>query len=292
MMSSSPAIMRRAVVLPQPDGPSRTMNSPSVISRSRSSTATTSSNRLVTFWNVRLATLTSPTPRRPRRGQHRAWRSGWSAPHRARSRVSRRRIAHHAPYAGVIVGGEREAADERLRLAGGARGAWTASSPKWWLFLALGGVDRHRSHPAGRPGGRGRDPGPAGRPRARGHGVSEIITAGRYRSVLGVAAGAADRGGGGRRRLARHHPVGPRGRDRHRPDHVGRARIWGAVTLRLEGWGWLLVEASSAWSSASWPCSGRTPPSSPSPSCSGCACSSSASARSCSPWPCAAGTIR
>jgi hypothetical protein len=38
-MSSSPAIIRRAVLLPQPDGPTRTRNSPSAMSRSRSWTA-------------------------------------------------------------------------------------------------------------------------------------------------------------------------------------------------------------------------------------------------------------
>ena len=36
---SSPASMRNAVVLPEPDGPTRTMNSPSLISRSRALTA-------------------------------------------------------------------------------------------------------------------------------------------------------------------------------------------------------------------------------------------------------------
>src|SRR6201986_4959602 len=36
---SSPASMRSAVVLPDPDGPTRTMNSPSLMSRSRASTA-------------------------------------------------------------------------------------------------------------------------------------------------------------------------------------------------------------------------------------------------------------
>src|SRR5919204_591664 len=38
--SSSPAVIRSTVVLPDPDGPTRTRNSPSSISRSRSSTAT------------------------------------------------------------------------------------------------------------------------------------------------------------------------------------------------------------------------------------------------------------
>ena len=39
VIASSPAIMRRVVDLPQPDGPSRTMNSPSSISSETSSTA-------------------------------------------------------------------------------------------------------------------------------------------------------------------------------------------------------------------------------------------------------------
>src|SRR5829696_8976762 len=41
LASSSPAIMRKSVVLPHPDGPTRTMNSPSPISRSTPSTART-----------------------------------------------------------------------------------------------------------------------------------------------------------------------------------------------------------------------------------------------------------
>src|SRR5215213_6003650 len=39
VMSSRPATMRRAVLLPQPDGPTRTRNSPCLMSRSRSCTA-------------------------------------------------------------------------------------------------------------------------------------------------------------------------------------------------------------------------------------------------------------
>src|SRR5438045_2231636 len=39
VMSSRPATMRSAVVLPQPEGPTSTMNSPSATSRSRSATA-------------------------------------------------------------------------------------------------------------------------------------------------------------------------------------------------------------------------------------------------------------
>jgi hypothetical protein len=39
LMSSSPATIRSAVLLPQPDGPTSTRNSPSAMSRSRSWTA-------------------------------------------------------------------------------------------------------------------------------------------------------------------------------------------------------------------------------------------------------------
>src|SRR3954447_528404 len=46
--SSSPAIMRKAVDLPQPEGPSSTRNSSSDTSRVRSSTAATSSKRFDT----------------------------------------------------------------------------------------------------------------------------------------------------------------------------------------------------------------------------------------------------
>ena len=46
--ASKPAIIRSTVVFPEPDGPSIEKNSPSRISRSRSSTAVTAPNRLVT----------------------------------------------------------------------------------------------------------------------------------------------------------------------------------------------------------------------------------------------------
>ncbi len=48
---SSPATRRSAVVLPQPDGPTRIMNSPSGMSSVRRSTATVApGNSLVTSW--------------------------------------------------------------------------------------------------------------------------------------------------------------------------------------------------------------------------------------------------
>ncbi len=46
-------MMRRSVVLPHPDGPTSTMNSPSAISIDTRSTATTSlPNRFVTSWRT------------------------------------------------------------------------------------------------------------------------------------------------------------------------------------------------------------------------------------------------
>src|SRR3954451_24002603 len=54
--SSRPATMRSAVVLPHPDGPTSTMNSPSTMSRSSRSTAVVpSGNCFETFSNVTLA---------------------------------------------------------------------------------------------------------------------------------------------------------------------------------------------------------------------------------------------
>src|SRR5262245_19101059 len=140
------------------------------------------------------------------------------------------------------------------------------SSPKWWLFLALGVVaivigaillvDLVAAAAT------------LALLAALGlgvTGVSEIMTAGRYRSVLGVAAGVV-------LIVAAVAAVAWPGITLWALAVVtgigliisGAARIWGAVTLRLEGWGWLLVGASSASWLASWPCSGRTPPSSPS----------------------------
>ena len=50
--SSSPASMRSAVVFPEPDGPTSTMNSPSAISSEKSLTAVVSPNCLNTFSKV------------------------------------------------------------------------------------------------------------------------------------------------------------------------------------------------------------------------------------------------
>ena len=62
--SSSPATIRSAVVLPHPEGPSRTRSSPSATSRWRSSTASTPSNALLTPAKLTRATP-APFPVRP-----------------------------------------------------------------------------------------------------------------------------------------------------------------------------------------------------------------------------------
>src|SRR5215208_5019026 len=62
VMSSRPAIIRRAVDFPQPDGPTKSTNSPSGISRFILSTATTSSPKtLVTSSMVTSAILLPPS---------------------------------------------------------------------------------------------------------------------------------------------------------------------------------------------------------------------------------------
>src|ERR671914_2014920 len=63
-ISSRPAIIRSAVDFPQPDGPTRIMNSPSPISRSTALTASVPSGyRFVTFWSWISAIRTSPLHR-------------------------------------------------------------------------------------------------------------------------------------------------------------------------------------------------------------------------------------
>src|SRR5579859_407264 len=54
VISSSPASKRRAVLLPEPDGPTRTKNSLSRICKDRSLTAMASPKRLLTCSNVTL----------------------------------------------------------------------------------------------------------------------------------------------------------------------------------------------------------------------------------------------
>jgi hypothetical protein len=62
-ISSNPAAIRSAVVLPQPDGPTNTMNSPSSTSSSRSDTARVpSAYTLLTRSKVTCATLLLLSP--------------------------------------------------------------------------------------------------------------------------------------------------------------------------------------------------------------------------------------
>src|SRR5918994_5000757 len=65
VISSSPAIIRSAVVFPHPEGPTSTMNSPSSMPRSKSSTARVSPYRLVTFSRTISANVTPLTAHNP-----------------------------------------------------------------------------------------------------------------------------------------------------------------------------------------------------------------------------------
>src|SRR4051794_17364823 len=73
--SSRPATIRSAVVLPQPDGPTRTTNSPSSTKRSSACTASTPfAKTLVTCSSDRVAIAGSlPLPRRGHPNPHRAF---------------------------------------------------------------------------------------------------------------------------------------------------------------------------------------------------------------------------
>ena len=68
-LSSSPAMMRSSVDLPQPDGPTKTTNSPSATSRSTPLMISTGPKRLVTFSRtrmpIRLSFVSSAGSQRP-----------------------------------------------------------------------------------------------------------------------------------------------------------------------------------------------------------------------------------
>src|SRR6188768_1753149 len=63
VISSRPAIMRRVVVLPQPDGPTKTMNSLSRICRSTSFTTCVVSKYLLSLVSVTSAMIALPLDR-------------------------------------------------------------------------------------------------------------------------------------------------------------------------------------------------------------------------------------
>jgi hypothetical protein len=109
VISSSPAIIRRLVVLPQPDGPTSTMNSPSWISRLKSSTAVTSPYFLVTWSNVTVA-IWHLVPPGHRGSLHPAAFASWTDPVRGAGVVggsyTRRRLLQcpSARVCGFVVG--------------------------------------------------------------------------------------------------------------------------------------------------------------------------------------------
>ena len=79
VMSSSPAIMRSSVLLPQPEGPTKTTNSRSAISRSTPCTTSTSPNDFFTLRRLRPATSSFPLGRNGN-----ILTAGWSAGKRMR----------------------------------------------------------------------------------------------------------------------------------------------------------------------------------------------------------------
>src|SRR5215469_18955711 len=62
VISSSPAIDLSAVDLPHPEGPTRTMNSPSEISRLRPSTARTPPGNTLSTWSSTIRAIPRPPP--------------------------------------------------------------------------------------------------------------------------------------------------------------------------------------------------------------------------------------
>src|SRR5262245_50469258 len=82
VIGSSPAIMRSVVDLPQPDGPSSTMNSPSATVKLTSSTAAAAApgKRLVTRSSLTTATRAASVRRQPPRSSDRARRHALDDP--------------------------------------------------------------------------------------------------------------------------------------------------------------------------------------------------------------------
>src|SRR5690349_12630695 len=60
LTSSSPATIRRDVVLPHPDGPTRTISEPSLTVRFRSETARVPSSNTLLTWSNTISAIPSP----------------------------------------------------------------------------------------------------------------------------------------------------------------------------------------------------------------------------------------
>ena len=93
LTASRPASIRSAVVLPHPDGPTRTTNSPLAISSERSSTATTGPNRLLT-WS-KLTEATGYPFNDPASMPRRNWR--WSSTYRITTGAATKTAAADTP---------------------------------------------------------------------------------------------------------------------------------------------------------------------------------------------------
>src|SRR5438132_1158988 len=209
--SSKPPIIRSVVVLPHPDGPSRLKNSPRWMSRSRSSTAVTSLNCLVTRSS---RTSTSPafigrSPRTPVpriRIVPRSTRFGgvvWrTVP--ARGRLRGLPSGLNGPF-GFVQGGHR-AEPRRPGDCADARATTPATlldDGRHSAVLAGGGAGRVRLHRI-----RAARPRPAG-----GEGTGRSHPPGSLPDLRRLLCGDAGRVRGGR---SGHSPAGPAGCRAHR----------------------------------------------------------------------------
>src|SRR6188768_3654078 len=135
LISSRPAIIRRLVVLPQPDGPTRTMNSPSPISRLRSFTAWKSPYIFWTFSNVTVAMAQPPRPAILREPMHPAAEADVDGL-RTRTARGHRIVGRGLPGRKVPERGEGRASTPgpRLTLGGGYVAVAPAADRIWRAF--------------------------------------------------------------------------------------------------------------------------------------------------------------
>ena len=113
--SSRPAIIRRSVDLPQPEGPTRTRNSPSAISSETSSTAATDAERFVTC-SSRISAMEGDGTDQIDGHKTESWRSGIDQQHRTTRRLPRMRLGVEAALVdGLLLPGDVEVVDGRDR---------------------------------------------------------------------------------------------------------------------------------------------------------------------------------
>ena len=174
--------MRRVVVLPQPEGPSSEKNSPSSMARSRSATATTSSNRLTTPLSETAASVTCSSGRAYGKHKDRA-----AQPCSGRCRARRRPAG---------IGFRRDLDHPLLGRSASARSGPRYRCPAGFRRRRGGRVGGHRTGRGPPPGG-GREVGGGGGCRA----ASAARPAGSAAGM--IIYGLEDLGRGGDRRLGR-----------------------------------------------------------------------------------------